>query len=153
LGDLKFFLGNEVSCSKKGIFISQRKHTLEIIKDSGYLGIKPVDFYLEQDTKLFDEGELLKDSSVYKQVVGLLIYLRITRLDITYAVHILSRFMHAPCKPHMKAAMRVLRYLKNNPGQGLFFPSQNDLSLHSFCYLDWGGCPISRKSTTSYCVF
>jgi len=61
--------------------------------------------------------------------------------------------MHAPCKPHMKATMPVLQYLKNNPSQGLFFPLQNDLSLHAFYDSDWGGCLVSRKSTTSYCVF
>ena len=44
----------------------------------------------------------------------------------------LSRFMHAPCKPHMEVALRVLRYLKSSPGQGLFFPSHNDLSLRAF---------------------
>nr|KYP62218.1 hypothetical protein KK1_016743 [Cajanus cajan] len=153
LGDLKFFLGIEVSRSKKGIFISQRKYTLEIVKDGGYLGAKPMDFPMEQNIKLSDEGELLKDPSIYRRFVGRLINLTITRPDITYAVHVLSRFMHAPCKSHLKAAMHVLRYLKNNPGQGLFFPSQNDLSLRAFCDSDWGGCPVSRKSTTGYCVF
>ncbi|KAL6320644.1 hypothetical protein AAG906_008644 [Vitis piasezkii] len=63
------------------------------------------------------------------------------------------RFMHAPRRPHMEAALRVLRYLKNSPGQGLFFPSQNDLSLRAFSDSDWAGCPISRRSTTGYCVF
>ena len=61
LGDLKFFLGIKVSRSNKGIFISQRKYTLESIKDGRYLGVKPVDFPMEQNTKLSDEGELLKD--------------------------------------------------------------------------------------------
>lgn len=153
LGDLKYFLGMEVSRSKKGIFISQRKYALEIMKDGGYLGAKPVNFPMEQNAKLSDEGELLRDPSSYRRLVGRLIYLTITRPDITYSVHILSRFMHAPRKPHMEAATRVLRYLKSNPGQGLLFPSQNDLSLRAFCDSDWGGCPISRKSTTGYCVF
>ena len=90
---------------------------------------------------------------MYMQVIGRLIYLTITRPDITYAVHILSKFMHAQCMPHMKAVMRVQRYLKNNSGQSLFFPSQNDLSLCALCDSDWGGCPVSRKSTTCYCVF
>lgn len=53
----------------------------------------------------------------------------------------------------MEAAFHVLRHLKNNPGQGLFFPSQNDLSLQAFCDSDRVGCPTSRKSTTGYCVF
>ena len=116
MGVLKFFLGIEVSHSKKGISISQRKYTFEIIKDGGYLGAKPVDFSMKQNTKLSDEEKLLKDSSIYREVVGRLIYLTITRPNMTYAVHILSRFMHVLCKPHMKAAMRVQRYLKNNPG-------------------------------------
>lgn len=61
--------------------------------------------------------------------------------------------MHAPRRPHMEATLRVLRYLKNSPGQGLFFPSQNDLSLRAFSDSDWAGCLISRRSTTGYCVF
>jgi len=83
LGDLKFFLGIKVSRSKKGIFISQRKYTLEIIKDGGYLGVKPMGFPMEQNTKLSNEGELFKDPSVYRRV-GCLIYLTIARPDITY---------------------------------------------------------------------
>ena len=65
----------------------------------------------------------------------------------------LSRFMHAPRKPHMEVVLCVLRYLKSNLGQGLFFPSHNDLSLRAFSDSDWVGCPISRRSTTGYCVF
>jgi len=61
--------------------------------------------------------------------------------------------MHAPCKRHMKAAMHVLLYLKNNSAQGLFFPSQHDSSLCAFCDSDCGGCHASQKSTTGYCVF
>jgi len=63
---------------------------------------------MEQNTKLSDEGELLKDPSLYRRVIGRLIYLTITRPDITYVVHILSIFKHALCKPHMKATMCVL---------------------------------------------
>ena len=126
---------------------------MEILKDGGFLGAKPVSFPMEQNIKLLDSGELLKDPSQYRQLVECLIYLTITRPYITYLVHMLSRFMHAPRKPHMEAALRVLRYLKSSLGQGLFFPSHNDLSLQAFSDSNWAGCPISHRSTTSYCVF
>ncbi|BBG96445.1 transposable element gene [Prunus dulcis] len=153
LGDLKYFLGIEVSRSKQGIFLSQRKYALEILKDAKLLGAAPVDFPMEKGLKLSDKGELLKDPAHYRRLVGRLIYLTITRPDITYSVHVLSRFMHAPRKPHMEAALRILRYLKKSPGQGILLSSQNDLTLRAFCDSDWAGCPNTRRSTTRYCVF
>ena len=78
LGNLKYFLGIEVSRSKKGISISQRKYTLGILKDGELLGSKPVNFPMEQNVKLSNSRELLKDPSQYRQLVGRLIYLTIT---------------------------------------------------------------------------
>jgi hypothetical protein len=63
LGNLKYFLGIKVSLSKKGISILQRKYTVEILKDGGILGSKPVNFPMEQNIKLSDSGQLLKDPS------------------------------------------------------------------------------------------
>jgi hypothetical protein len=111
LGDLKYFLGIEIARSQKGIYLSQRKYALEIIKDTGFLGVKPVDFPMEE-SKLSNKGELLKDPAVYRRLVGRLIYLTITRPEITYSVHVLSIFMHEPRQPHMAAALRVVKYLK-----------------------------------------
>ncbi|CAL2246554.1 unnamed protein product [Prunus armeniaca] len=69
--DLEFFLGIEVSRSKKGICISQRKYTLDILKDGGVLGAQPISFPMEQNTKLAsDTRELLKDPSKYRRLVG-----------------------------------------------------------------------------------
>lgn len=117
------------------------------------MGATPIDTPKERGLKLFDNSDLLKDSGQYRRLVRRLIYLTITRLDIIYFVHILSRFMHQPRKLHMEAALRVIRYLKGVPSQGLFFPLNNDLKLRAYCDSDWAGCSMTRRSTTRYCVF
>ena len=83
--------------------------------------------------KLSDKHNLLKDPGHYRRLVGRLIYLTVSRSDITYFMHVLSGFMHQPCKLHMEAALRVVRYLKNAPGQGLFFSSNSDFRLQAYC--------------------
>lgn len=106
LGDLKYFLGIEVAHSKQGIFISQRKYMLDILSDVGFLGSRPTNFPMEQNLKLLpDDGDPLDDPVKYKRLVGRLIYLTITRPDITYPVHLLSRFMQSPQKPYYEAAL------------------------------------------------
>lgn len=96
---------------------------------------------------------MLSDPSPYRRLVGRLIYLTFTHPDITHSVNILSQFMHAPCKPHMDAALHLIPYLKATPGQGLFFPSNSDLSLRAYCDSDWASCPTTRSSTFGYCIF
>ena len=53
----------------------------------------------------------------------------------------------------MKAVHRILRYLNGSPGQGLLFPSNNDLGLIGYYDMDWGGCITTQRSVTGYCVF
>ena len=72
---------------------------------------------MEQQHKLsLDSGEICHDSGKYHRLVGRLLYLTITCPDISYVVHVLSKFLHAPRQPHLEAAYRVLNYLKRNLG-------------------------------------
>ena len=61
--------------------------------------------------------------------------------------------MHQPRKPHWDATVRILRYIKGTPGQGLLFPASNNLSLKAFCDSDWGGYRATRRSVIGYCIF
>ncbi|XP_048497665.1 uncharacterized mitochondrial protein AtMg00810-like [Beta vulgaris subsp. vulgaris] len=154
LGPLRYFLGIEVARSSAGLFLCQRKYTLDIVSEAGLLGSKPSDSPIEQNHRLgLATGSLLPEPEVYRRLVGRLIYLAVTRPDLAYSVHILSQFLQAPRQEHLDAALRVVRYLKGTPGQGILLRADSDLSLQGWCDSDWAACPITRRSLTGWLVF
>lgn len=111
LGSLCYFLSIEVSRFKKGIFLSQRKYVLDLLQETGLLGCRPCETPIEPNHHLHeDAGERLIDVGHYQRLVDHLIYLPLTRLDISYAVGVVSQFMHAPTTKHLEAVYRVFRY-------------------------------------------
>ncbi|XP_071694344.1 uncharacterized protein [Rutidosis leptorrhynchoides] len=156
LGVLKYFLGIEVIRSNTEICLSQRKYTLDLLSEFGLLGSKPCQTPIKPNVK-FDGNKInylpLTNITEYQRLVGKLIYLTLTRPDISYSVHVLSQFMHSPRVSHLKCAMRVLKYLKSAPGLGICVKRSDENSIVAFVDSDWGKGIMERKSITGYCLF
>ena len=96
--------------------------TIDLLSETELLGSKPVDTPIEQNHKLFQCSNSANiDKRRYQRLVGKLIYFSHARPYITYAVNVVSQFMHDPRKLHMDAVERILRYLKSTPGKGILF--------------------------------
>lgn len=153
LGPLKYFLGIEMARSSEGMFLCQRKYTLDILSETGLSASKPCDFPMEQNHKLAEStAALFEKLDRYRRLVGRLIYLTITRPELCYSVHTLAQFMQAPTVDHWDAALRVLRYLKSHLGQGVFLSRHSSLQLTAYCDSDYATCPLTRRSITGYFV-
>lgn len=154
LGQLRYFLGLEIDSNEDGIFISQKKYAMDILREHNMLRAKPLQLPLDTHIKLTpDMGDPLPNPAVYQRLLGQLIYLTITRPDLCFSVQLLSQYMNKPTTSHLQAAYRVLRYLSGSVSQGILLASQSAAQLTAYCDSDWASCPVSRRSTTGYCIF
>ncbi|GJW63069.1 retrovirus-related pol polyprotein from transposon TNT 1-94 [Tanacetum coccineum] len=147
LGDLHYFLGLEVTKADSGMFISQKKYTLELLKEAGVMTSKPYKLPMDPNLKLQAEmGSPLQDPEVYRRYIGKLIYLTITRPDICYTMQLLNQFMQTPTSVHMQVVKHLLRYLLNSPGQGILLTHHSKAHLTASCDSDWPVGVVSRSS-------
>ncbi|KAI3664859.1 hypothetical protein L6452_43468 [Arctium lappa] len=154
LGSLHYFLGLEVLSDPSGIYLCQAKYTSDLLSKAGIIDNKTASTPLEHNLHLASNvGPPLHDPTLYRQLVGSLVYLTVTRPDIAYAVHTVSQFMSAPCSDHYAVVLRILRYLKGTMFHGLHFKSTSSLTLRGFSDADWDSDMTDRRSTTGYCFF
>lgn len=154
LGQLRYFLGLKIDSSSDGIFISQRKYTIDILKEHNLLNAKPLQLPLDSHLKLTpDLGDSLPNPTDYQRLLGQLIYLTVTRPDIYFSVQLLSQYMNKSTIVHLQAAYRLLRYLTGTKCQGLLLASNSAAKLIAYYDSDWAACPVTRRSTMGYCIF
>ncbi|MCO5574051.1 hypothetical protein L7F22_027828 [Adiantum nelumboides] len=94
LGELRYFLGIEMIRNEGDMWLSQKKYGLDMLMKYGMANCKLILTPLDQSLKLrIDEGEVLDDATMYRRIVASLIYMTISRPNLSYAVGLVSQFM------------------------------------------------------------
>ena len=129
--------------------MSQGKYEKEILDKFNMESCKTMDTPLQGNWRKEDatSGGVV-DATVYRQLVGSLMYLVNTRLNIFYAVNQLIQAMVKPTKLFWKARKHVLRYLRGTSKYGLWYRQTEGVKLHGFKDADWAGNPLDRKNTS-----
>jgi hypothetical protein len=129
LGPLRYFLAIEISSTPKGFFLSQEKYIQDLLDRASLTDHRTAETLMELNVHLTPtDGEPFEDPTRYRHIVGSLVYLGVTRPDISYSVHIMSQFVSAPTQIHYNHLLCVLRYLYRTISHHLFFHA---LSLYS----------------------
>ena len=127
---LNYFLGLEVSSSANCYYLTHVKYTSDLISRASITDSKIVDTHIEYNYRFNShDGEPLSDGTFYRQRVESLIYLTVTRPDISYVFHVASQFMDALRSPHYAVVLMIIRYLKGTIYDGLHFSSHSSLTL------------------------
>ncbi|GJT55014.1 retrovirus-related pol polyprotein from transposon TNT 1-94 [Tanacetum coccineum] len=152
MGQMSFFLGLQISQSPRGIFINQSKYASEIIKKYGMLTSDSVDTPVVEKSKLDEDlqGKPV-DATLYRGMIGSLMYLTSSRPDLIYAVCLCAWYQAKPTKKHLNAVKRIFRYLKGTINMGLWYSKDTGMSLTA--YADHAGCQDTRCSTSESAQF
>ncbi|GJV79290.1 putative ribonuclease H-like domain-containing protein [Tanacetum coccineum] len=154
MGELTFFLGLQVKQKEDGIFISQDKYVVEILKKFDFASVKTASTPIETQKPLIKDEEAADvDVHLYRSMIGSLMYLTASRPDIMFAVCACSRFQVTPKTSHLHAVKRIFRYLKGKPKLGLWYPRESSFDLEAYSDSDYAGANLDRKSTTGGCQF
>ncbi|GJT22180.1 retrovirus-related pol polyprotein from transposon TNT 1-94 [Tanacetum coccineum] len=122
MGELKFFLGIQIHQSLCGTFINQAKYAQEILKKYGMTSCDSIGTPMATKHLDADLSGTPVDQTKYQSMVGALMYLTTSRLDIVHATCYCARYQTRSNEKYLTAAKRIFRYLKNTINMGLSYP-------------------------------
>ena len=151
-GKLSYFLGIQFSFDQDSIRMDQSRYIEKILSRFGMADCKAQKTPCEMKLQFSEQALPFEDNSLYREVIGNLIYLMTsTRPDIAFVVTKLSQFLVNPTVEHYACAKRVLRYLKGTADQALTFTKSDHLALSGYTDADWANSADDRKSISGYC--
>ncbi|XP_019157750.1 PREDICTED: uncharacterized protein LOC109154406 [Ipomoea nil] len=132
LGRLRFFLGIEAIHTNNNMILSQHRYMTELLRKAGMESCNPLSTPMATTVVMTDGGSaVLDDLTPYRQLIGSLMYLLITRPNLSYAVNQMCHFMHNPTQNHWAALKRVLRYMKGTLHLGIRFTPASTPVIHA----------------------
>nr|GEX27220.1 putative ribonuclease H-like domain-containing protein [Tanacetum cinerariifolium] len=149
MDELTFFFRLQVKQKEDGIFISQDKYVVKLLKEFDFLSMKTASTPIETQKPLVKDEEAADvDVHLYRSMIGSLMYLTASRSDIMFAVRAYSRFQVTPKTSHLHDVKGIFRYLKGKPRLGLWYPNVSSFDLKAFSYSDYAGANLDMNSTT-----
>jgi hypothetical protein len=154
IGELSYFLGLQVKQSSEGIFISQEKYLKEMLKKFKMEDSSLVSTPMVVGCKLSkDDMSPDVDQRTYRSMIGSLLYITTSRLDIMQVVGMVGHYQSSPKQSHLVVVIRIFKYLKGTMTYGLWYPRNQNFQLTSYSYADWANCVDERKSTSGGAFF
>lgn len=141
----------EIDQTQREIILTQECYAKRLLKKFNMEDCKAVNTPLLPQKNEQEEDDDAVDPTLYRSLVGGLLYLTATRPDLMFSASYLSRYLKEPTSKHLKEAKRVLRYIKGTSDMGLKFTATSGSKLIGYSDSDWGGCREDVKSTTGYC--
>ncbi|GJR90609.1 retrovirus-related pol polyprotein from transposon TNT 1-94 [Tanacetum coccineum] len=154
MGQMSFFLGLQISQSPRGIFINQSKYASEMVKKYDLHSTDSVDTPIIENKKLDEDlqGKQV-DATLYRGMIGSLMYLTSSRPDLNHVVCLCARYQAKPTEKHLQAVKRIFRYLNGTINMGLWYSKDTDMSLTAYADADHAGCQDTRRSTSGSAQF
>ena len=154
VGELNYFLRLQVKQQKDGIFISQEKYAKNLVKRFGLNSRKHTSTPMCSSAKLsLDAAGVDVDPTLYRSMIGSLLYLTASRPDIAFSVGVCARFQAAPKESHLTVVKRIIRYINDTSDYGIWYSRDSNECLARYSDTDWVGCIDDEKSTLGGCFY
>ena len=152
IGELNHFLGLQIRQQELGIFLFQSKYARNLVKKFGFESASFVRTPMSSNVKLtIDLLGKSVDSSLYRSMIGSLLYFIVSRLDISYSMGVYARYQANPKKSHMITLKRIIKYVKTTAGFGVWYNKDTNDVLAGYSDADWAGNADNRKSISRGC--
>jgi len=152
MGKLTFFLDLQIKQTYDGIFLSQTKYALELLKKFDMQDCKSISTPMASALSIDNyETSIEVDCKRYRGMIGSLLYLTASRPDIMFSVCMCARYQAFPKESHLKIVKRIFRYISGTTNFGLWYPKGSSCYLVGFSDSDFAGCKSDRKSTSGTC--